>query len=298
MAFVPAAITSLGYTIINVPAPRSRFGYATLRRGNTTFFAKFALSAEPKLGNLLQSDIWWHRTFATRNMPFKTPAIADSGADWYVSRFIQGKPCVTPEGTARTFTPFIPRFVDCLVALDALDASTMHPPENDTATYNRLDARWQEWSKEPLARGLLTTQQLTEAQALIAEFGSFVRPSLQHGDFVPWHFLHDNGDHLWLIDGEHGSAQKPRFYDLAYMATRVATHLRGWSEATMLIREFVRRATLDDHAFYQAFLPVLTTRAIGVLYDSVQDLSYTDYRREAKALLAACLSRDPSRLLG
>ena len=122
----------------------------------------------------------------------------------------------------------------------------------------------------------------------------FVYPALQHGDFVPWHMFQIDDKTIGVVDGEHASLIKPRFYDLAYLYTRLYTKASSPDAAKKVLRLFLKTSGTKRGHFFRAFLPVATLRSFGVLFDSIND---NRYQKEAQRLLDLCLEEDLSYFL-
>ena len=142
----------------------------------------------------------------------------------------------------------------------------------------------------------MTAEKLEQARLVIHDYRKYLTPHFQHGDFVPWHILIDANQDQWLIDGEHASVQKPRYYDLAYMCSRIFTRLHSPEHAAKLLKVFMQESEMSAEALYPALLPIMTSRAIGMHFDALNDLRHDDYQAEAQDLLERCISRDPARL--
>lgn len=95
-----------------------------------------------------------------------------------------------------------------------------------------------------------------------------------------------------LIDGDHSSLIKPRYYDLAYIYSRLYSRNRAKQETAKLLQSFMDKSGIPKDDFAKAFIPVLTSRAIGVCNDASRDLeSGNDYRKTAVELLHLCLKK-------
>jgi hypothetical protein len=294
----------LGYTIADptfLPHISAKHGFYKLQKDGIFYFAKYSKDDTQRKSSIAV-DIWWCNTVATLrhtyDLPFCTPAIVAHGHDWYIAEWIDGQPSVLPTGNANSLEPYIGSYATCLAALDAIDPKQLADvaPNRDQFTpYNQLDRRWDVWSEKPIAAGLLRAEDVTKARELIADYRQYVAPRLQHGEFVPWHMLTNNST-WWLIDGEHASTYMPRYYDLAYIYSRIFTLLHSRAQAAHVLHAFVQKAGVDAAALHSALLPVLTSRAIGMHFDAINDLAGNDYRTEAQDLLARCLSRDPTQI--
>jgi hypothetical protein len=81
------------------------------------------------------------------------------------------------------------------------------------------------------------------------------------------------------------------------MYSRIFTLLHSPDHAAQLLREFIQNSKEPSDKIYRALLPIMTSRAIGMHFDAINDLrDGKDYRHAAQDLLARCLSEDPSQL--
>lgn len=286
------------------PHESSRHGYYRLEKNGRYYFAKY--SKDQSLEQTKRSvavDIWWCQAIQelrqTRDLNLRTPKIVDFGEDWYVAEWIEGQPSAKPTDSASALDQNLRNYAVCLATLDKIQPEwlTTSPPNFDDSTpFDQLDKRWEKWSKKPLEDGQLTRGELEAAHQIIQDYQPYIEPHLQHGDFVPWHILVDANQDWWLIDGEHANTQKPRYYDLAYMYSRIFTNMRSPEHASRLLKAFCEEANTSIETIYPALLPVMTSRAIGMQFDAVNDQHANDYKNEARELLGCCLSRDPNRL--
>jgi Ser/Thr protein kinase RdoA (MazF antagonist) len=64
-----------------------------------------------------------------------------------------------------------------------------------------------------------------------------LNPSLQHGDFTPWHVLETPAGKSVLIDCEHVSASWPRYYDLANFYSQLSVRFDRDDLAEHLLKD-------------------------------------------------------------
>lgn len=101
---------------------------------------------------------------------------------------------------------------------------------------------------------------------------------VNHGDFVPWHMIRQADGRFALIDGEHGSAQTPRYYDIAYFYHRVYTKLENPNLAEAYLSEIVRRLPEKESGMFREFFPLLlASRIIGGFFDAKHDRTDFQY---------------------
>ena len=109
-------------------------------------------------------------------------------------------------------------------------------------------------------------------------------PKLNHGDFVPWHFIQGK-ERIALIDAEHASCYLPKYYDVSYFYERL--YARGRSPE--LAKEYLRKIkdaipSVDRQNFDSELKPVLASRIIIgvrdlVVLDNMTDVSSYDNLR-------------------
>lgn len=100
---------------------------------------------------------------------------------------------------------------------------------------------------------------------------------VSHGDFVPWNMIRE-GDRIVLIDGEHGSAKTPRYYDVAYLYHRLYTLVGRPDLADRYLRAVVSGFDSDELARFHDFFPhVLASRTIGGYFDAKNDGTSFEY---------------------
>ncbi len=285
------------------PQESSKHGFCKLQKDSKFYFAKYSIDHSVRENSII-ADIWWCETVqklrASHDLKINTPKIIEHGAYWYIAEWINGHPSVVPGDPAQKAEQYLEQYVDCLVALDGIevkDLEKLPPTDKGSTTYAELDRRWKKWSEKPLAQGLMTINQLEQARKIIHDYKQHVKPHFQHGDFTPWHILIDAKQNWWLIDGEHASVEKPRYYDLAYMYSRIYTRLHSFEHAAKLLRLFIEKSKISQEELWPAFLPLITSRAIGMFFDALNDAPNDDYISEAQDLLKRCLSREPSKLL-
>jgi hypothetical protein len=298
-------ILSLGYVIADpdyAPQPSGKHGFAKLERDGQLYFGKYVLNDSVQESRI-ETDAWWCDTVATLNqrqeLTISAPRIADRGSGWYVADWIDGESSMAKKNNPIGLDQLMPRYVETLVQLDGIDpAQLVKPPPGpgDRALADQLTGSLRKWGAPALAAGFLKPGQLAAAGQVINDYQEFLTPRLQYGDFSPWPILVDKQQAWWLIDGENAHTNRPRYFDLAYFYTRIFTYMHGPAEAARLLQDFSEASDQKSEDIYRALLPSMTSRAIGMHFDAVNDLSVNDYRAEAQDLLMRCLSRDPAQL--
>jgi aminoglycoside phosphotransferase (APT) family kinase protein len=293
-----------GYEIVEAFAPTWRFATYKLRKGGREYFGKRAVTAN--LSRELESEVWFNLTLdrlnqAVPNLGVTAPAGVEAGRRWYVREWVDGRFLVEENGSAADVRPHVTQLAGLLQRLDAQLLVSPHGRatyENPSSSlYSDLLSKVDKWLKRPLKDGYITHQRTDLAIILIKSHLKHLKPSFQHGDFVPWHILVDQKGDWHLIDGEHSSLLKPRYYDLAYVYTRLSTRLKAQAEAARLLELFLQGHGVPKAEFYNAFLPVVTLRALGMHHDAWADREAFDYKAEAAALLDRCFAGDLSAFL-
>ena len=137
---------------------------------------------------------------------------------------------------------------------------------NEHTPYNQLDKSWSEWYKYTRIAGLVNPKIDADARQLVVDYTQYVTPRMQHGDYKPCHIFED-GDEWIVFDAEHASETKPRYYDLAYMYARTFVLARDPDTAKRLLSEFVEQHHESKEDFFNAFLPILMSRSMGMFLD-------------------------------
>ena len=299
-------LTQNGYGVVRAVSESARFASFIVEKDGCEFFAKVARGDH---GREIENEVWYALTLnrareTTASLSVRAPRIEAHGAGWYVCESLAGSPLVAREDarSASSIAGDIPALASLLTQLDeAFPETPTDSPraeETDSAPVTDLTRRVDRWVARPLSEGTITPERVAEVKALINESRELLRPRLQHGDFVPWHIFQLGTGSYALVDGEHASLLKPRYYDLAYLASRLWTRLHAAAEARALVRAFLAMSDGDRHGVVAAFLPVLTQRAIGMHIDALNDRPENDYVEEAQDLLSFCLARDAGTLLG
>jgi hypothetical protein len=284
------------------PQESSKHSFCKLEKDGKFYFAKYSIDHSVRENSII-TDIWWceiiQKLAKSHGLKIKTPKIIDHSGYWYIAEWIEARPSVTPGDPASKIDQYLEQYAECLVALDKIEISHLDklpPADKGSTTHAELDRRWQKWTKRPLAEGLITNEQMSQAHHIIQTHQQYVTPHFQHGDFTPWHLLIDGQKNWWLIDGEHASIEKPRYYDLAYMYSRIFTRLHSPKHAAKLLRIFANKAEISQEKLYLTFLPIITSRAVGMYFDALNDIKEDDYMNEAKELLRRSLSCNPDDL--
>lgn len=285
-----------GYKVAQKIQENARHGVYKLEKDGQFYIGKFNMNDEPVK---IENDVWWSLTvnrMAGVNSPVSAPKMYEYGTGWFVSEFIE-KPLLaesTPGQGDNNFMPIVEKMADILIWLDtAMDVKQAHALYDTTnsAPYDDLMKKVDGWLKAPLEAGITDPKDYDAARKIIDEYRNFLQPSLQHGDFVPWHMF-DLGDKVCLYDGEHSGLMKPKYYDLAYLYTRLFTRSEAPEAARAVLRDFNKKSDQSTERLMQILLPVMTLRALGMQADAHADLSEYDYTSSVRDILQRCLARD------
>jgi len=274
-----------------------RFEYKKVSVDGEILFLKIAKSA--KEGRNFENELAWgefmnqlvtvHPELRIRATdPFSyQPNLA------YLSEFIDA-PFLCTKENVDDLMPYIPRYNTCLQAVDSigLGYTTSLPTRDGKVNHLNLDIRWEDWFKASGGFGKYEND-IERARALV-KASTTLQSCMQHGDFVPWHIFNVSDE--WVVyDSEHAHHDWPRFYDLAYSYSRLFVWQRKRHVAQALLNEYIATMQLPEPEFWEQFLPVLTSRAVGVLSDALTDLPKVNYVSTAEMLLQRCLD-DPEML--
>lgn len=227
----------------------------------------------------------------------KVPTVYESNDEEVVRELIEGEELFSNDMEQNVAVERLKRLASLLAKIDTITPDpTSDDVVNNSAPYKNIRRRFDVWSKLPLETGLLTQKKYMAANQLIDEYESHLEPRYAHGDISPFKHVFITADnHLGLIDFEHYSAYKPRFYDVCYAYARLFTLAEDMNMAKELLRHFM--SEVDDLSEPQ-LLAVMTQRAVGAHFDALNDYKKgEDYRERAKAFLDLCLSRDTNALL-
>lgn len=288
------------YEAVQKISINERFASYVVEKNGHAAFCKLAVNQD--LHRDLENEVWFSMTLnriaeSNPDVGVKSSTLLQYGEGWYLAKYINGRALLDVQNLSESnMEPLSERIAEILSNLDGQISVKEHesPLYEDTnsAPYNDLLAKIDRWMGEPLRQGLITIDRLNQAKKLIENYRPWVKPSFQHGDFVPWHILVNEEEGWVLVDGEHSSLVKPRFYDLAYIYSRLFTRGGLRKEPNRIVRLFLEHSKIDGAEFIKAFLPVITLRALGMHTDALNDLDETDYREDSKELLDMCFKEE------
>lgn len=290
LAALERYFTAQGYTVQEV-GQLSRHGHVVLEHGGQKFFAKVA--SRPEIGERTANEVSWNQQVGSALVAagldqISVPTIHTTGTFedkfYYITDYIDGPLLATkfPPNTSK-LAPWIEQIVDLNITLlklsnivpqrDVGDSTTV---EQQVASYVSKAGEWA--SKVP-------QYDLNELLAIVPQFARTYTPSLNHGDFVPWHMIqHSNG--FVLIDGEHASGNGPRYYDIGYFYHRLYTAGESPNLATEYLNHIRHKLPKGERLIFEVALrPLLASRIIGgymdTQIDGVTDLKFHDQLKES-----------------
>lgn len=291
------------YKVLNQITDNSRFTTYQVEKDQKQYFLKCAKAG---LERNLSNDVWWSLTLnriieGKPKIGIRAPNVVETHSNWAVFEWIEGKELALPSSNDHELKEHMPYISEILFQLDsALQVNIDNNPfveKSESAPYTLLNTKWPQWTELPLKQGFVSQSNINDANSLVSEWSKYVQAGLAHGDFSPWHIL-VKGNEKVLIDGDHSSLIKPRYYDLAYIYSRLYSRSNAKETTAELLSSFMSKTDITSDDFAKAFIPVLTSRAIGVCNDASRDLeSGHDYRKLAVELLNLCLKRDITALV-
>jgi hypothetical protein len=243
-------------------------------------------------------DYFYQLASAHSEWQLRVPQTLSSGEGWVVREFIEGEALLEKEDDLDGSIGKLTRLATLLAAIDDVIPGKVKNEADNSAPYTNIRKRFDVWSAGPLKEGILSAQVYAAANALIEEYQPLLEPFHAHGDFTPFkHVLMMPNSEFGLIDFEHFSTDKPRYYDLAYAYSRLFTQGKDRRLAGELLRLFTEKARLVPHQKEQ-ILAIMTQRAIGMHFDALNDASRgVDYIDRAQQFLNLCLTRDVTSLI-
>lgn len=231
--------------------PRRRDGFANEAVG-TEAFRKLAL-AHPEWGLVVP------RTYAENDR-------------LSIRRFMKGQPLLK-EGTEfddiAATTARLGKLARLLSLIDRVEPDTSAPDDPwNSAPYDNMLVRMPQWAVEPMNKGLLRSDDYAATADLITENQQYLVPRYAHGDLMPYaHVIVRPDDRLALIDFEHYSARKPRYYDAAYCYAQMFTRVDDPSMAAYFMKNLLETVEPVEHQSEQMAV-VLAQRAVRLFFDA------------------------------
>lgn len=212
---------------------------------------------------------------------------------WVLREFVDGNELVTFNMSHEEARVRLGQLAHVLAAVDTVPPEKAEPWDGDSAPFANIRRRFDMWSKGPLKEGVLDTLAYKAANELIDEYQPLLEPRYAHGDMSPFkHVFALPQGLLAFIDFEHYSPLKPRYYDVAYVYSRLRMQAHHEGLAGVFLSEFLRVADGVPNQKEQ-LLAIMTQRAIGMHFDALNDYRRgIDYRKRAQDFLTVCLERN------
>lgn len=279
----------------NTHGRNDRFSYAKVREGGAYFFVKHAETADARQSIVYELD--WeefmvHVAAVTVGRYQPIGEIEQVDATTIKMPFVELPHLASGEAVGETWRRELGRYADMLAALDAAAEGWTGAHIREQPRAEHFETVWRGWlgdNKDRVAR-------YDEAVMLVKEALPYLETRMQHGDLKPDQIFIE--DDTWVIyDGEKSGTDLLRYNDLAYAYGRLATTYHDRDAARQLLHEFIVRSGFDVQVFGRAFIPVMTSRTIGMYADAFRDEVTNQYIEEAKMLLDDCLENSLERLL-
>lgn len=276
----------------------SRFTYEMIAVDGEVLFKKTAKNQQT--GKNFDSELAWNDFMATVSSRYPELAIRNPDPFAYhprtslISEYIDA-PLLATRSSVNKIRGNVERIAKVLQAVDSLGVGykTDLPPREGKIDYTKLDSQWEYWFEASGGFGKYATD-IEKARHTVLS-SQKLQSCMQHGDFTPWHIFAAEDEWI-LFDSEHAHHLWPRFYDLAYCYSRLLSRQGSSDVAQELLSQYILTMKMSEDEFWPQFMPVLTSRAVGILSDSLSDFPELDYRRKAEDLLRVCLNGETSKL--
>jgi hypothetical protein len=261
---ISRCLIQLGYEVVSLHRPWRHVVGEIEKSGHRLFFK---MAAGSGINRATKNEVTWNRGVTNQlvnDSPFHVPLVVNTGNYGPYFYFIAehcGKSLLTNRDTSLV-EDHLARIANIAVALLSLKPFTLPRDEKSTQAERRSDfiatnRSWAEECKYEEAGWLLD---------LVAQIGKYYTEGLAHGDFTIEHLLVNKTD-ISLIDGEHASANRVMFYDIAYFAHRLWTKHERPELALRFIASTRDSLGKKRPLFDQLFPLVLASRAIGGFWD-------------------------------
>lgn len=153
------------------------------------------------------------------NSPLQVEKVVGIGPDWLLTEWIDGKPYMQPEDiNGFEADEKLAHFAEWLAYIDSKSNTGLRPSDGLCFGSNTPSVQFVEKTAkktEFMFEKDISSEFVTGVIRTIDEAAPHMTPSLQHGDFTPWHVLESPPGKKILIDCEHVHSNWPRHYDLA-----------------------------------------------------------------------------------
>jgi len=263
-----------GFKVINIQQ-LWRHVHGKLEKDNKIFFLKMA--STPDIGERTQNETSWNRQIHDLIVKsgidyFDVPEIYESGEYegkfYYLSSYHDGSLLASknPPDTKR-LDQWLDKILKSNLFFLSLQKQDLHLQRDQGS--ESLIKRWdkffkkiQGWYQE------VEEYHLQEILEAVKNLKDTYEPSVNHGDFVPWHMIQE-GEKFILIDGEHASTKSPRYYDVCYFYHRVYTSAQNPELAKSYLSKLRSRLPkTEKNKFDSSIKPILAARIIGGFWDA------------------------------
>lgn len=260
-----------GYDVFDIKLDW-RHGYARLRKNNQDIFLKIAVSddIQPKTKN----EVSWNQAIAlkietTKTNLFRVPKIINTGKlngyFYYLAEFMTGELLATKNPLRRkNLVRWLEQITEINFFILRLEKLPLlrDQKNNQLNSWEKYQEKYHKWYTE--ARKKYDVEKIFKIVKNLR--GDYLK-GLNHGDFVPWHMIENNGQ-IVLIDAEHASSLGPRYYDIAYFYHRVYTALQAPKLAEKYLAMIKKKLPEEEKEKFERFFPlVLATRILGGFWE-------------------------------
>lgn len=269
-------LASQGYIDITIEEQGRHFA-GIIFEGDKALFFKMEQNPAQSDQPSIKSEIAWNLKLSQRlnpTMKVKIPTVIDHGVidgkHYIITPYYEGRLlCQKFAKATPAVQVWFPAIVSFDLALERLSLIDMGMPEVNAGQLNRdFVTKTKGWLED-----LQSDQQdkLYWLTNFIGRSDNRLWNSVNHGDLTPWHLVVE-GDHLVVIDAEHGMRPKSKYYDVVFFAHRLATQCYGLDLAKAYLKLF--RTKLDmfsQEEFELALNSIMASRIIGGFWDAKND---------------------------
>lgn len=264
-----------GYNVLDLQQ-LWRHMHGKLEKDNKVFF--FKMASTPDIGERTQNETSWnqqiHRLVKESGIYyFNVPEIYDTGEYegkfYYLSSYHEGTMLASKNPP---YTDGLDRWLNRIVKSNLFFLSLENLSLPRDRGQKGIDKEWDKFIKKIKSRHQeVEEHQLQEVLEEVHNLKNTYEQGVNHGDFVPWHMIHE-GDRFVLIDGEHASAQSPKYYDICYFYHRLYTSAQNPELAKLYLNKL--RSSLpksEKNKLDLSIRPILAARIISGFWDAQND---------------------------
>ena len=279
-----------GYTVIELQQIW-RHVHGKLKKDNKIFFLKMASTSD--IGERTRNETMWNNQIGSLIEKagvdyFDVPHIYETGEYndkfYYIASHHGGDMLASKNPpTTESLEKWIDKIVKSNIFFLSLQREDLnfHRDKDSIISQDKWDEyfqRVQSWLEE------VKEHQLQEIFNEVKNLKNTFEPSVNHGDFVPWHLIQE-GEKFILIDGEHASTQSPKYYDVCYFYHRLYTSAKNPELAKTYLAKFRSHLSEEEKNIFDVSIrPILATRIIGGFWDAktdgLEDVTFHNKLRE------------------